>query len=154
MKPFFITTPIYYINARPHIGHAYTTMVADAIARARRLRPAEREAEEKKKDEDGRAKQAAIDKQIKDETAAANAEADKLHKEVTALQVELDRLQKDRDSLGRQAFDAARQVEAAKVERRNAEMESQRVLEMIVKRAADSSLTRLPPPPPPPAPAK
>jgi methionyl-tRNA synthetase len=38
MKPFYITTPIYYINARPHIGHAYTTMLADAIARSRRLR--------------------------------------------------------------------------------------------------------------------
>ena len=37
MPPFFLTTPIYYINARPHIGHAYTTMVADAIARSRRL---------------------------------------------------------------------------------------------------------------------
>jgi methionyl-tRNA synthetase len=37
MKPFFITTPIYYINARPHIGHAYTTMLADAVARSRRL---------------------------------------------------------------------------------------------------------------------
>ena len=36
MKSFYITTPIYYINARPHIGHAYTTMVADAIARAHR----------------------------------------------------------------------------------------------------------------------
>jgi methionyl-tRNA synthetase len=36
-RPFYITTPIYYINARPHIGHAYTTMVADAIARSRRL---------------------------------------------------------------------------------------------------------------------
>ncbi len=35
--PFYITTPIYYINARPHIGHAYTTMVADAVARSRRL---------------------------------------------------------------------------------------------------------------------
>jgi len=35
--PFYITTPIYYINARPHIGHAYTTIVADAIARSRRL---------------------------------------------------------------------------------------------------------------------
>ena len=30
---FYITTPIYYINAEPHLGHAYTTMVADAIAR-------------------------------------------------------------------------------------------------------------------------
>lgn len=37
MKRFFITTPIYYINAEPHLGHAYTTMVADAEARAHRL---------------------------------------------------------------------------------------------------------------------
>ena len=37
MNPFYITTPIYYINAEPHLGHAYTTMVADAIARSRRL---------------------------------------------------------------------------------------------------------------------
>ena len=37
MNPFYITTPIYYINAKPHVGHAYTTMVADAIARSRRL---------------------------------------------------------------------------------------------------------------------
>jgi methionyl-tRNA synthetase len=34
---FYITTPIYYINAEPHLGHAYTTLVADAVARAHRL---------------------------------------------------------------------------------------------------------------------
>ncbi len=34
---FYITTPIYYVNARPHIGHAYTTIVADAIARRKRV---------------------------------------------------------------------------------------------------------------------
>jgi methionyl-tRNA synthetase len=34
---FYITTPIYYVNAEPHLGHAYTTVVADAIARSRRL---------------------------------------------------------------------------------------------------------------------
>lgn len=33
---FFLTTPIYYVNARPHIGHAYTTIVADVIARRSR----------------------------------------------------------------------------------------------------------------------
>src|SRR6201996_4058706 len=33
---YYITTPIYYVNARPHIGHAYTTIVADAIARRKR----------------------------------------------------------------------------------------------------------------------
>jgi len=36
-EPFFITTPIYYVNARPHIGHAYTTIVCDAIARRQRM---------------------------------------------------------------------------------------------------------------------
>src|SRR5436190_21908721 len=36
-EPFFITTPIYYVNARPHIGHAYTTLVCDAIARRQRM---------------------------------------------------------------------------------------------------------------------
>jgi methionyl-tRNA synthetase len=32
-EPFYITTPIYYVNARPHLGHAYTTIVADVITR-------------------------------------------------------------------------------------------------------------------------
>ncbi|MBI5395438.1 MAG: methionine--tRNA ligase [Verrucomicrobia bacterium] len=34
---FYITTPIYYVNDRPHIGHAYCTIVADVVARAHRL---------------------------------------------------------------------------------------------------------------------
>lgn len=38
MKRFYVTTPIYYVNDRPHIGHVYTTTVADAIARYHRLR--------------------------------------------------------------------------------------------------------------------
>ena len=37
MKKFYITTPIYYVNARPHIGHAYTTLVCDTIARRQRM---------------------------------------------------------------------------------------------------------------------
>jgi methionyl-tRNA synthetase len=36
-RPFYITTPIYYVNDAPHIGHAYTTVVADALARWHRL---------------------------------------------------------------------------------------------------------------------
>ncbi|HTW79494.1 MAG TPA: methionine--tRNA ligase, partial [Terracidiphilus sp.] len=35
-KRFYITTPIYYVNARPHLGHAYSTIVCDAIARRKR----------------------------------------------------------------------------------------------------------------------
>ncbi len=36
-RPFYITTPIYYVNASPHIGHAYTTIVADVLARFARM---------------------------------------------------------------------------------------------------------------------
>jgi len=34
---FYLTTPIYYVNAEPHLGHAYTTIVGDALARWHRL---------------------------------------------------------------------------------------------------------------------
>lgn len=34
---FYVTTPIYYVNDRPHIGHAYTTILADVLARYHRL---------------------------------------------------------------------------------------------------------------------
>ncbi len=37
-RAFYITTPIYYMNAEPHIGHTYTTVVADTLARYYRLR--------------------------------------------------------------------------------------------------------------------
>jgi len=36
-RKFYITTPIYYVNARPHIGHTYTTIACDTIARRHRL---------------------------------------------------------------------------------------------------------------------
>lgn len=35
-RPFYVTTPIYYISGNPHIGHAYTTVVADVLARTAR----------------------------------------------------------------------------------------------------------------------
>ena len=35
--PYYVTTPIYYVNDAPHIGHAYTTITADAVARWNRL---------------------------------------------------------------------------------------------------------------------
>ena len=37
MTAFYLTTPIYYVNDRPHLGHAYSTIVADAMARYRRI---------------------------------------------------------------------------------------------------------------------
>ncbi len=37
MEKFYVTTPIYYVNGKPHLGHAYTTIAADAIARYQKL---------------------------------------------------------------------------------------------------------------------
>ncbi len=37
-ETFYVTTPIYYVNDKPHLGHVYTTMVADVVARHHRLR--------------------------------------------------------------------------------------------------------------------
>ena len=38
MKKFYVTTPIYYVNAKPHIGHSYTSIAADCLARYNRQR--------------------------------------------------------------------------------------------------------------------
>ena len=37
MESYYVTTPIYYVNARPHLGHAYSTLVADSLVRMHRL---------------------------------------------------------------------------------------------------------------------
>ena len=37
-EPFYITTPIYYVNARPHLGHAYSTILADVLSRFNSMR--------------------------------------------------------------------------------------------------------------------
>jgi len=40
-EPFYITTPIYYVNSKPHLGHAYTTIIADVAARFHSLNEAD-----------------------------------------------------------------------------------------------------------------
>ena len=37
MKKTYITTPLYYVNDKPHIGHGYTTILADVLARYNKL---------------------------------------------------------------------------------------------------------------------
>ena len=37
MDTFYITTPLYYVNARPHLGHTYTTLVADCLSRYKKM---------------------------------------------------------------------------------------------------------------------
>ena len=126
--------------------------VAEAKAREdARKRQEERDAEEKKKQDEKAAKQAADDKKVRDQTAEYTAKVDAAAKQVNALEIELDRLRKEKDATSRESFDLAKQVELARIARRNAEMEIQRMTEMVARRAAESSLTR--PPPLPTAPA-
>jgi methionyl-tRNA synthetase len=36
-SPFYLTTPLYYVNGSPHVGHTYTSVIADALARYKRM---------------------------------------------------------------------------------------------------------------------
>jgi|SRR5687768_15259040 len=119
--------------------------VAEAKARDdARKRQEERDAEEKKKQDEKAAKQAADDKKVRDQTAEYTAKADTAAKQVSNLESELDRLRKEKDQTSRETFDLAKQVELARIARRNAEMEIQRMTEMVARRAAESAMTRPP----------
>jgi predicted nucleic acid-binding Zn-ribbon protein len=113
----------------------------------------EREADEAKKEAEKLAKYVADGKKIQDETDKLNKEGDQFAKESAALEIQIDTLRKGKDKASRDAFDLLRQVEMAKVARRNAEFEIQRTTEMISRRANESSLVR-PPVIAAPAPAK
>ena len=117
-------------------------------------RSAERAAEDAKKEAEKIAKQATIDREIKEATDKALAEAATSQKTIDGLEAELERLHKQKDQLSRDGFDIAKQVEAAKVAKRTAELEIQRTVDLVARRAQDSYLTRMPPPPPPPPAAK
>ena len=127
----------------------------EAEAKARddaRKRQEEREAEERKKEEDKAAKQAKDDKMVRDQIAEYTAKGDAAQKQVNNLEIELDKLRKEKDRVSRETFDLAKQLELARIDRRNAELEIQRMHEMIVRKASESALVR--PPPMPPAPAR
>lgn len=98
--------------------------------------------DEAKADAEKQAKYAAEGAKIKAEMDKALAAGDRLSKQFAALEIELDTLHKQREQTAREAFDAQKNVEQAKVARRNAELEIQRMTQMIANRAASSSLTR------------
>src|SRR5258708_1207494 len=78
----------------------------------------ERAPEEAKKEADKIAKQAAIDKDIKDATDKANAEAASSQKTIDAHEAELEALHKHKNQLTSENFESAKQVELAKVAKR------------------------------------
>jgi len=87
-------------------------------------------------------------RRIQEDTDKATASAEASAKQVSELTIELDTLHKQKDSITREGFDLAKRVEMAEVARRNAELEIQRMVDMIANRADQSSMTKMPPPPP------
>jgi hypothetical protein len=95
------------------------------------------------------AKRRQEDADIQRDTDAANADVAKFTAQRDELQKELDALHKRKEQLTREDFDMLKQVELARVAQSNADLEIQRMVEMIATRAGGSSLTvEIMPPPP------
>lgn len=113
-------------------------------------RQAERDAEEKAKADKREKDYADAMSLLKNEADKYADEADKAAAESAKLEVELAKLRAQREKTNREAFDLSKQVEAAKIARRVAELEIQRMVDMVAQRVGASSFAAMPPPPPPP----
>lgn len=98
-------------------------------------RTAERLAEEKRREDEKRAKWEAAGKQIADDTASYRTQAEKNAAEAKALEAKLAALRAEKDKAGQTAFDVAKDVEAARIRKRNAELEIQRLVEAVARKA-------------------
>ena len=116
---------------------------ADAAKRQQERDEADRAKEEKKR----RDYQEVITLLTKDVNSNI-ASTDKYAKETADLELQINSLRNQKEKLNAETFELAKQVERAKIDRRNAELEIQRMVEMVAKKIADSSMTNIPPPPP------
>lgn len=87
-------------------------------------------------------------RQLRDEAAKYAAEADGFQKETNALELQLNELRSLKEKSNREVFELSKRVELAKVDRRNAELEIQRMVDMVAQRLGASSLAAMPPPAP------
>lgn len=116
-------------------------------ARERQLK---REAEEKAKQEKREREYQDANDRLSRDIAEFSGEADKFAKEAAELDIALAKLRTRKESAAREAFELAKQVELAKIERRNAEIEIQRMVDMVAQRLNASPLSAPPAPPAPP----
>lgn len=107
-------------------------------------RAAERDAEEARKEAERRAKWDAVGREIAEATQKYNAEADRYAKQAAQLEMQLLELRNQKQKAAAEAFELQKQVGLAQIAKRNAEMEVQRMTEMVSRRAAESALTRPP----------
>ncbi len=114
-------------------------------------RQAEREAEDRAKEQKKIKEYEDAMNQLKDEANKYLAEADKNQKDSNALELQLNDLRSQKEKINRETFELAKQVELAKIARRNAELEIQRMVDVVGQKVGASSFAAMPPPP---APAK
>lgn len=111
-------------------------------------RQAEREAEDRAKEEKKIKEYQDAMRQLKEEGDRYAAEADAFQKETNALELTLGERRTLKEKTNQETFELAKQVELAKISRRNAELEIQRMVDMVAQRLGASSLAQMPPPPP------
>ena len=119
---------------------------AKATAEAQK-KQAEREAADLAKEQKKEADYNAVMKQLRDETADFVARTEKLSKEAADLENQISAARNDKERLARESLDLAKQVELEKISRRNAELEIQRMVDMLAKKLNESSIAAMPPPP-------
>ncbi len=110
---------------------------------ARRVQ-AERDAKQRAAQEKARLEKEAQDRAIREETAKFEDEAARLTKQIADLEREISALRDRREQTNRESIELAKQVELAKIDRRTAEMDLQRMYEMVAQKIAESSLTKMP----------
>jgi len=87
-------------------------------------------------------------KKLKDEADDYANQAAKLSKEAADLETQISQSRNDKERLARETLELNKQVELAKISRRNAELEIQRMVDMLGRKLNDSSIASMPPPPP------
>lgn len=110
-------------------------------------RQAEREAQDRAREDKKIKEYQDAMKALKDEADKYRSEADKLAKEIADLDLQISQGHADKEKLNKETFELGKRVEQSKIARRNAEIEIQRMVEIVGKKLNESPLA-VPPPPP------
>ncbi len=108
----------------------------------------ERAKKDREREEKLRKQQEDQDNQVREETSRWLAESTTLTQQIADLQKGIADLRNQREATNREVFEASARVEKAKIDRRDAELDLQRMYSVVAQKVDDSFLTKLPPPPP------
>jgi colicin import membrane protein len=108
-----------------------------------------REEKDLAKQEKARRDREEEDHKIAVETAKFESESASLTKQIADMDKQISDLRNKKETLTREVFDAAAKVELAKIDRRNSELEVQRMYAVVAQKVGDSFLAKTPPPPQP-----